>query len=223
MVALQKCFSAFIERWFEDAPSYIGEITLHPVDNEDKASLSSLRKSGIAISFLSFEMKSRHGMCGLVPYVPARYAVCPHFRPSNQLNVPASIWQLISFVDRDTLFTLLLRGYQSIFPVIWLLNLMPYLIGRASINSWWMPCQTGEGIRISKLSEWEPQYVALTYPGPIRMPGTASPLSATIQPGFRFTIWLFLLDHLGDRHLYGASTCLDCFGCIPNLMGMPPP
>jgi hypothetical protein len=61
MIVLQKCLSAPIEWWFEAAPSYVDEIALYLVDRDYKALLISLRKSGIAISFFSREIKPRRG------------------------------------------------------------------------------------------------------------------------------------------------------------------
>jgi hypothetical protein len=218
VVVMQNGLSASDGSWFEPALSYLDEITLYLLDKEYKASLASLRKSGIAISLSCREIKSRLGMLGLVPHEPARYAVHLHFRLGNQLNVPASIRQLISFVEHNALLTLLLSGYQSISIVTWLLKLMAYLTGRMSINSRWMPFPTTEGFGISEIYEWTPQCIILRYSSPVRMPGIAFPLSETIQSGFRFTILLFLLDRCRDRRLYGALSCLDCLGRTSNLV-----
>jgi hypothetical protein len=126
MAALQNCESAPIKGKLETAPSYINEITLY-LDHEDCiASLILLEKSGIVILFSRRKSKIRRCMFGLILDTPGWYVVCLHFRFTNQINIPVSIWQLISFVERNEICTLPLGSCCKFFLVKWLLNFMPF-------------------------------------------------------------------------------------------------
>src|SRR6478609_5410389 len=120
------CITRCIKGKLETAPSYINEITLY-LDHEDcKASLILLEKSGIVILFSRRKSKIRRCMFGLILDTPEWYVVCLHFRFANQINIPVSIWQLISFVERNEICTLPLGSCRNFFLVKWLLNFMPF-------------------------------------------------------------------------------------------------
>ena len=216
-VEVQRTADAPTEWWLEVAPAHIGELTMYLIGGDGNKGIVKPAKAGILFPFSNREFKARYGTFRVDLKTVEPYVIYLKLRSTNPVNVRASLWQPISYVENSVSVNILLGIYYGAFLVIFSLCMMLWRVRRAQTDFWWIIYIAAEGLMMCRMNGLDSRYIFPDAPFMIFLMGIAV-LTIMIFASARFSIHAFSLEPGKNKYSYRAAIWIGnlavCIGLI---------
>ncbi len=216
-VEVQRTADAPTEWWLEVAPAYIGELSMYLIGGDGNKGIVKPASAGILFPFSNREFKVRNGTFRVDLKTTDPYIIYLKIRSTTPVNVRASLWQPISYVEDSAFVSILLGMYYGALLVVVSLCIMLWRVRRAPTDFWWMIYIAAEGLMMSRMNGLASQYIFSDAPYLIALIGIVS-LTIMILASARFSIHAFSLQSEKNKYSYRAVTWIGnlavCIGLV---------